>query len=342
MPDQIRRLAKNYMKPDVKHISIKKNSLTVSKIEQYYFEIKHKDRFETLCRVIDFDNPNAAIIFCKTKKGVDEVVEGMQSRGYMVEGMHGDMSQNFRMQTLKKFKEGNLDFLVATDVAARGIDVESVTHVINYDLPQDSESYVHRIGRTGRANREGIAYSLVTPKEYMMLKQIQRNTKSTIHKKSVPTADEILETKFNSIVEDVKNTVEENNFSKFLPLATQLDENYNPVDVAAALMKLLFDKEAPFDYENNEIESPSMEETRVFASVGRRDGITPKTLVNFIKNTAKVNPKQIGDIDIKENFSFINLDSEILNVVMKRCIGQRLNRRKVNIEVANKKKKRKR
>ena len=309
MPDQIRRLAKNY---------------------------------ETLCRVIDFDNPNAAIIFCKTKKGVDEVVEGMQSRGYMVEGMHGDMSQNFRMQTLKKFKEGNLDFLVATDVAARGIDVESVTHVINYDLPQDSESYVHRIGRTGRANREGIAYSLVTPKEYMMLKQIQRNTKSTIHKKSVPTADEILETKFNSIVEDVKNTVEENNFSKFLPLATQLDENYNPVDVAAALMKLLFDKEAPFDYENNEIESPSMEETRVFASVGRRDGITPKTLVNFIKNTAKVNPKQIGDIDIKENFSFINLDSEILNVVMKRCIGQRLNRRKVNIEVANKKKKRKR
>ncbi len=342
MPDQIRRLAKNYMKPNVKHISIKKNSLTVSKIEQYYFEIKHKDRFETLCRVIDFDNPNAAIIFCKTKKGVDEVVEGMQSRGYMVEGMHGDMSQNFRMQTLKKFKEGNLDFLVATDVAARGIDVESVTHVINYDLPQDSESYVHRIGRTGRANREGIAYSLVTPKEYMMLKQIQRNTKSTIHKKSVPTADEILETKFNSIVEDVKNTVEENNFSKFLPLATQLDENYNPVDVAAALMKLLFDKEAPFDYENNEIESPSMEETRVFASVGRRDGVTPKTLVNFIKNTAKVNPKQIGDIDIKENFSFINLDSEILNVVMKRCIGQRLNRRKVNIEVANKKKKRKR
>ena len=206
----------------------------------------------------------------------------------MVEGMHGDMSQNFRMQTLKKFKEGNLDFLVATDVAARGIDVESVTHVINYDLPQDSESYVHRIGRTGRANREGIAYSLVTPKEYMMLKQIQRNTKSTIHKKSVPTADEILETKFNSIVEDVKNTVEENNFSKFLPLATQLDENYNPVDVAAALMKLLFDKEAPFDYENNEIESPSMEETRVFASVGRRDGITPKTLVNFIKNTANL------------------------------------------------------
>lgn len=105
MPDQIRRLAKNYMKPDVKHISIKKNSLTVSKIEQYYFEIKHKDRFETLCRVIDFDNPNAAIIFCKTKKGVDEVVEGMQSRGYMVEGMHGDMSQNFRMQTLKNLKK---------------------------------------------------------------------------------------------------------------------------------------------------------------------------------------------------------------------------------------------
>lgn len=340
MPDQIKRLAKRYMKADAKHIMIKKSSLTVSKIEQYYFEIKHKDRFETLCRVIDFDNPNAAIIFCKTKKGVDEVVEGMQARGYMVEGMHGDMSQNFRMQTLKKFKDGNLDFLVATDVAARGIDVEGVTHVINYDLPQDNESYVHRIGRTGRANREGIAYSLVTPKEYMMLKQIQRHTKSTIHRKAVPTADEIFETKFKNIISNVKSAIEENDFAKFVPVATELDEQYSLVDVAAALMKIVFDKETPFDYTNNEIETPAAatEETRLFLSVGRRDGLTPKMLVNFIKDTAKVNPKQVGDIDIKENFCFANVDAGILDTVMKRCMGQRLNKRKVNIEVANRKK----
>lgn len=337
MPEQIKKLAKRYMKPDAKHIAIKKNSLTVSKIAQYYFEIKHRDRFETLCRIIDFDNPNAAIIFCRTKKGVDEVVEGMQGRGYMVEGMHGDMSQNFRLQTLRKFKEGNLDFLVATDVAARGIDVEGVTHVINYDLPQDSESYVHRIGRTGRANREGIAYSLVTPKEYMMLKQIQRNTKSTIHRKAVPTADEIFETKFKGIISEVKETVEKNDFAKFIPIATELDEEYSLVDVAAALIKIVFDKETPYDYENNTLDTPAMEEVRLFFSVGRRDGLTPKLLVNFIKDTAKVNPKQIGDIDIKENFCFANVNAEILDTVMKRCTDTRLNRRKVNIEVAKKK-----
>ncbi|MGL5244386.1 MAG: DEAD/DEAH box helicase, partial [Sarcina sp.] len=330
MPDAIKKLAKRYMKNDAKHIVIKKNSLTVSKIEQYYFEIKHKDRFETLCRVIDFDEPNAAIIFCKTKKGVDEVVEGMQARGYMVEGMHGDMSQNHRMQTLKKFKEGNLDFLVATDVAARGIDVEGVTHVINYDLPQDSESYVHRIGRTGRANREGIAYSLVTPKEYMMLKQIQKSTKSTIHRKNVPTADEIFESKFKGMITQVKETIEGNDFAKFVPIATELDEEYSLVDVAAALMKIVFDKETSFDYEQNTLETPAMEESRLFFSVGRRDGLTPKLLVNFLKDTARINPKQVGDIDIKENFCFANVDSEIINLVMNKCMGKKLNKRKVN------------
>lgn len=339
MPEQIKRLAKRYMKPDTKHIIIKKNALTVSKISQYYFEIKHRDRFETLCRVIDFDEPNAAIIFCKTKKGVDELVENMQSRGYIVEGMHGDMTQNHRMQTLKKFKDGNLDFLVATDVAARGIDVEGVTHVINYDLPQDAESYVHRIGRTGRANREGIAYSLVTPKEYMMLKQIQRTTKSVIHRKTVPTADEIFDTKFKGIISKVKGTVEENDFAKFVPIVTELDDEYSLVDVAAALMKMLFDKETSFDYNKNEVETPaSSDDVRLFISAGKRDGLTPKLLVNFITTSAKISARQVGDINIMENFCFANISQEVYQQVMDECIGQRLNKRKINMEVAKKRK----
>ncbi|SHI85250.1 ATP-dependent RNA helicase DeaD [Clostridium cavendishii DSM 21758] len=337
MPKEIKNLAQRYMKKDLQHISIKKNSLTVSKISQYYFEIKHKDRFETLCRIIDFDEPNAAIIFCKTKKGVDELVEAMQSRGYVVEGMHGDMTQNHRMMTLKKFKEGNLDFLVATDVAARGIDVEGVTHVINYDLPQDNESYVHRIGRTGRANREGIAYSLVTPREYISLKQIQKATKSTIHRKAVPTADEIFETKFKNIINDVKETIEEEDFANFVPIATELDEEYNLVDVAAALMKMLFDKQTSFDYSQNSLETPASAEVRLFLSIGRRDGITPKTLVNFIKNTARVGSNQIGDIDLLENFCFVNVAEDAYARIMDNCSGQKLNRRKINIEVAKQK-----
>ncbi len=184
MPAPIKKLALNYMKKDVEHIAILKKSLTVDKIAQHYFAVKNKDKLEAICRIIDSEEPESAIIFCRTKRGVDELVEAMQSKGYNVEGMHGDMSQNQRINTLKKFKKATLNFLVATDVAARGIDVENISHVINYDIPQDAESYVHRIGRTGRADKEGTAYSLVTPREVSSIRQIERIIKSKITKKN--------------------------------------------------------------------------------------------------------------------------------------------------------------
>lgn len=198
---------------------------------------------------------------------MDEVVAAMQSRGYIVEGMHGDMGQNQRLNTLKKFRDKNLDFLVATDVAARGIDVENITHVINYELPEDTESYVHRIGRTGRANREGTAYSLVTAREYMVLKQIEKITKSKIRRKEVPTIDDIYEVKYKNIMDRVKETIESNQFSNFTVLASELDEEYNLVDVAAALMKMLFDKELGYDYSEGSIDM-SENSVRLFLSAG--------------------------------------------------------------------------
>ncbi|MGL4990106.1 MAG: DEAD/DEAH box helicase [Sarcina sp.] len=343
MPNQIKNLAKNYMKEDTKHVAIKKTSLTVSKITQKYFQIKHRDRFETLCRVIDFDMPTAAIIFCKTKRGVDEVVDSMQARGFNVEGMHGDMTQKHRSLTLKKFKDGNLDFLVATDVAARGIDVERVSHVFNYDLPQDIESYVHRIGRTGRANREGTAYSLVTPKELSFLKQIMKHTKSDIVLAPVPSAKEIFESKFKNIVTDIKNEINDNDFEKFAPIIDELSEEFEVSTIAKALVKLAFNKKLNMDYSKNNLNAESNNsssdeaEKRVFISVGKRDGLTPKLLVTFLADTARISPKQIGDINIMENFCFANISSDAINNVMDNCIGKRLNRRKVNIEFANKK-----
>lgn len=340
MPDQIRRLAKRYMKPDTKQISIKKTSMTVSKIKQSYFEVSHKLRFEALCRILDFDTPASSIIFCKTKKGVDELVEGMQSRGYIVEGMHGDMSQAHRMRTLKKFKEGSLNFLIATDVAARGIDVEGITHVINYDLPQDVESYVHRIGRTGRANREGIAYSLVSPKEFSMLKQIKSVTKSDIERATIPTVDQIFKNKSKSILDDISETIGQSGYEKFLPMAEELAEKFNAVEVIAALMKSKFSADLLDGYSSNVLEAPKSEDIRLFFSIGRRDGINPKSLVNFIKDTARVKASSIGDIDILENFAFVNITPDIKDQVLDKCIGVKLNNRKVNIEVANRNKKR--
>ena len=341
MPDQIRKLAKRYMKPDAKTISIKKTSMTVSTITQNFFEVSHKTRFEALCRVLDFDTPSSAIIFCRTKKGVDELVEGMQSRGYVVEGMHGDMSQVHRLRTLKKFKEGSLNFLVATDVAARGIDVEGITHVINYDLPQDVESYVHRIGRTGRANREGIAYSLVSPKEYSMLKQIKLVTKGDISRKPIPTVNDIFNSKSDNILEDVTNTINDSDYSRFIPIAKELVEKFDNVEIIAALIKSKFNSELLDSYSSNALEAPKSEDIRLFLSVGRRDGITPKSLSTFIQNAAKVKPSSIGDIDILENFSFVNITPEVKDKVIDRCTGLKVNKRKVNIEVANRNKKRK-
>lgn len=334
MPPAIKKIAKKYMKSDSKHVSIVKSSVTVSTVDQYYFEIKNKDRFETLCRILDVDEPSTAIIFCKTKRGVDELVESMQTRGYSVEGMHGDMSQNQRSNTLRRFKEDLIDFLVATDVAARGIDVENVTHVINYDLPQDAESYVHRIGRTGRANKKGVAYSLVTPKEYMALKQIQRVTKSKVKRKDVPTIDDIFNAKFRTILSNVKNTLDNEDYKKFVPLATDLDEDYNLVDVAAALMKIVYDKEVSFDYTEHNINSSS-NYVRLFLNVGRKDGVNPKMLLKLFSETANVHKESVGDIDILDKFSFVDVAENCISTLMSKCTGTKVCKRKLNIEVAN-------
>jgi ATP-dependent RNA helicase DeaD len=230
--------------------------------------------------------------------------------------MHGDMNQNQRINTLKKFKEGNLEFLVATDVAARGIDVENVTHVINYDLPQEVESYVHRIGRTGRANREGIAYTLVTAREYVALKQIEKVTKSKIKRREIPTVDEIFTSKYNNIVSRIKETLEQDDHKRFIPLATELDEEFNLVEVAAALIDMLYSKELSYDYSENALGSSS-EYKRLFLNAGRMDKLNPKMLLEFFNENAKVNREDVGDIDILEKFSFVNVTETAAESIMR-------------------------
>ncbi|MGL4773715.1 MAG: DEAD/DEAH box helicase [Clostridium sp.] len=335
MPPQIKKLANKYMKKDAQHIEIKKVAMTVSKIKQAYFEVAGKQKLEALCRVLDFENPNAAIIFCKTKRGVDELVEGLQSRNYVVEGMHGDMSQQHRTKTLKRFKEGALSFLVATDVAARGIDVEGVTHVFNYDLPQDVESYVHRIGRTGRANREGTAYSFVTPRENSMLREIKRVTKGDIPKAQIPTVNEILSSKMEQKLQTIEGILSKKAYKKYLPQAQSLLDNFDAEDCIAALMKLAFDNEMSYEYKDDKLEAPESDEIRLFFSVGRRDNLSVKTLIKFIADKSGVPGSKINKIDIMESFSFVTVDKASHQKIMDKCIGTRVNKRKVNVEIAN-------
>lgn len=334
MPAQIKKLTKKYLKADAKHIAIAKTEMTASKIAQYFYEVQGDQRLEALCRLIDFDMPQSSIIFCRTKKGVDDLVTAMQSRGYMVEGMHGDMSQVQRMKTLKKFKDGALKFLVATDVAARGIDVEGVTHVINYELPQDIESYVHRIGRTGRAGREGTAYSIITPREFGYLRQIRNTTKSDIIKKSVPTVQEIYNNKFTTMVDEVSSIIDAKGYDKFVDVAKELNERYDAIEVIASLMKSQFDTKLSFDYSTDALVAPKSQDVRLFFSAGKRDGLTIKNLLTYITDNAKVGASQIRNIDIMENFTFVNVDEAIHQQVLTKCTGNKINKRKINVEVA--------
>lgn len=347
MPDPIKKLAKNYMKKDYKIVNIKKVAMTATNVKQIYFEVDSKNKFEALCRVLDYDTPNAAIIFCKTKRGVDELVEKLQDKNFVVEGMHGDMTQIHRTKTLKRFKEGVLSYLVATDVAARGIDVDGITHVFNYDLTQDVESYVHRIGRTGRANKQGTAYSFITPKEFSMLRQIKKVTKGNLEKMTVPTVNDIIKKKQIAKEQEIEEVLHQNDYFNYTKTAIELCENYNPVEVVSALMKMQLDKEMSFKYTKNELETPKYSQrkgiidgssVRLFLSIGKRDKLTAKSLVKFITEKANIRGNKVTKIDILENFSFVTVNKDVSSIVLNKCSGHKLNRRRVNIEVATKSK----
>ena len=242
IPKPILELAEKYLK-NPQFIKVVHKELTVPNIEQYYFEVKQKNKVETLSRLIDFYDPNLALIFCNTKKKVDEISEQLQARGYSADGLHGDMSQPQRDRVMGKFKSGTIDILVATDVAARGIDVDDVDVVINFDVPQNEEYYVHRIGRTGRAGRAGKAFTLVAGREIYKLKDIQRYAKTKIRRQEIPTLLDVEETRMNLMLEKVKQVIDAGGLAKYTQWIERLiEEEYTSLDLAAALLKMIAGK----------------------------------------------------------------------------------------------------
>ena len=340
MPPAIKNLAKRFMKSDADHIAVKNVSMTVDKVEQYYYEIKHRDRFESLCRILDATDYSNVLIFCNTKVNVDKLTDHLKGRGYDVDSMHGDINQAQRMRVLSKFKDGAIEILVATDVAARGIDVENITHVINYDLPQDLEAYVHRIGRTGRAGRSGVALTLVTPREYMAIKRIEKVTHSKILRKEIPTVEDIFESKYSSMVNEISEELKKGEYKKFLPQVLKLDEDHNLAEVAAALMIMRYRDEVSFDYTKNKLDEGNAN-ARVFMTVGKMDGLNPLKLLKFLQSNVKVDSRDIGDIEILEKFSFFEVRRDLVNEVIDACRGKKLLGRKVAMELAEGKDKRK-
>ncbi|WP_419882732.1 DEAD/DEAH box helicase [Peribacillus sp. B-H-3] len=236
MPEPIRKIAERFMnEPTV--VRVKAKEMTVSKIEQFYVELRESEKFDTLARLLDIQTPDLAIVFGRTKRRVDELASALTIRGYMAEGIHGDLSQAKRLSVLKKFKEGNIDVLVATDVAARGLDISGVTHVYNFDIPQDPESYVHRIGRTGRAGKHGVAITFVTPRERGQLHAVEHTTKKRMEKLKTPTITEALEGQQKAVTEKIVNAVENEDLSLYLTHAEELLQKHSAVDLVAAVLK---------------------------------------------------------------------------------------------------------
>lgn len=245
MPQAITEIAVKFQKDPVTVRMVKKE-LTVPKVTQYYYEVKPKTKVEVMCRLLDMYSPKLSVVFCNTKRGVDELVQSLQGRGYFAEGLHGDLKQIQRDRVMNSFRNGKTDILVATDVAARGIDVDDVEAVFNYDLPQDDEYYVHRIGRTGRAGREGIAFSFVVGKEVYKLRDIQRYCKTKIIPQPIPSLNDVTSIKVEKVLENVADTINDSDLTEMINIIEKklLEEDYTSLDLAAALLKMTIGDES--------------------------------------------------------------------------------------------------
>ncbi len=238
MPKKIEALAQKFMNnPEL--IRTKSKEMTVKNIDQHYIDVPEKQKFDVLSRLLDIQSPELAIVFGRTKKRVDELTEGLKKRGYSAEGIHGDLSQSKRDHVIRLFKEQTIDIMVATDVAARGLDISGVTHVYNFDIPQDPESYVHRIGRTGRAGRKGLSLTLVTPREIGHLRAIEQVTKTKIERKSVPTYTDVIEGNKQSALDQLRESAQQEDNKEYKTMAENLLNDIDSVSLVSAAIKLL-------------------------------------------------------------------------------------------------------
>jgi ATP-dependent RNA helicase DeaD len=348
MPDEILELTRKYQN-DPTFVKVVQRELTVPNIEQVYYEVSERTKLEALCRVIDVMNPELSLVFCNTKKRVDEIVEQLQGRGYFAEGLHGDLKQAQRDTVMKKFRNRTLEILVATDVAARGIDVFDIDVVFNYDLPQDAEYYVHRIGRTGRAGRSGKAVTFVAGREIYKLRDIARYTKAKIVNQKLPTVADIEQVKTRDFIEEIKATIAEGHLTKYLTMVDELiEEDYATVDIAAALMKMRLYDDKMTEIDFDEPERPSAprkgkykdeDMARLFINVGSKHKIRANDIVGALAGETGISGSAIGAIEILDDFTFVDVPKDFVKEILHGMKNKKLKGNKLNVEHAKKRKK---
>ncbi len=337
MPRQFMELTKRFQN-DPQVIKVVHDKVSAPKIDQFYYEVKSFFKMEILTRIIDVYDLELVLVFCNTKRMVDEVVAHLQARGYFAEGIHGDMNQTQRDRVMAKFRKGTVEILVATDVAARGIDVDNIDAVINYDVPNDEEYYVHRIGRTGRAGKAGKAFTFASGREVYRLRDIMRYGRIEIKRMQAPTQKDVEDIKVSQLIEKIKVALDDKDLEKYVTLVERLvNDKISSLDVAAVLLKMMMPPPTPVQeiryedkasrYQNSKNNSsrdrgrsfsrshssnkgnrPHEEGmTRLSFSIGRSSGIRPSDIVGAITGETGIPGRSIGHIDIADDFSIVDV-----------------------------------
>ncbi|SEW35114.1 ATP-dependent RNA helicase DeaD [[Clostridium] fimetarium] len=342
MPKAIIDIAKRFQH-DAETIKVVRKELTVTNIEQFYFEVRPKTKNEVLSRLIDLYNPKLSVVFCNTKRQVDELISELKGRGYFADGIHGDMKQAQRDRVMSDFRKGKTEILIATDVAARGIDVENVDIVFNYDLPQDEEYYVHRIGRTGRAGKAGMAFSFISGKEVYKLKDIERYCNTKIHAKPIPSLNDVKNTKLDKMFASIKETITEGNLAEMITAVEEHvnDEDYTAMDMAAALLKLSMGDSnnspedlQPAHYEEKE-DNSSNTMVRLFINIGKKQGVKPSNILGAIAGESGIPGKLVGGIDMYDSYTFVEVPRKHANEVLAAMENVKIKGKSINIERAS-------
>ncbi|MFN3372562.1 MAG: DEAD/DEAH box helicase, partial [Chloroflexus sp.] len=327
LPPAVQKLTLRYTRQPVR-VSIAAEQLAAPHIRQIYYEVLARDKLDALCRVLDAEMPQLAIVFCRTRQEADNIGERLQGRGYAAESLHGDLSQAVRDRVMRRFREGQLDVLVATDVAARGLDIAEVSHVINYDVPTDPESYVHRIGRTGRAGRDGVAITFITPRERRMLQTIERVTRTRIERRAMPTLADVAARRRAALRDQLREVVATSDLDSYTALVDELAATHDLRALAAAAIKLLLNEAeteqvdtitrldpAPAERASRAKRGETAERSRrsetgmarIQINLGRNDQVRPADIVGAIANEAGVPGRSIGAIEVRARVSFVEV-----------------------------------
>ncbi len=342
MPREVRRIADQYLTKPVS-VEIKHKTLTVPTVQQQYIYVSEKQKLDVLTRLLETETVEgeSILIFARTKIGAADLVEKLQARGYSAESMHGDMNQLMRERVIRGMKAGQVEIVVATDVAARGLDVDTIGRVINYDLPGDTESYVHRIGRTARAGRSGKAISFITPREERMMREIERYTGQRLAVTKAPTRADVAARRIEIFKESILKTLEAGELEGYGTLIQELvtESGRHPVEIAAAVARMARGNKPLFLAHDAEPEQAQQIDNvngmvRFYIDVGRKFSVRPADIVGAIANEANVPGKMIGEIEIFDDFTLVDVPAQFRAQVLESMSGTRIRQRSANIRLA--------